>query len=147
VTFRRAALTDVVEVARLLRIAYDRMGEVYRIPYDHESCLLSVTDAIHLGIVLLGTASTAGAVIWPFQFNHNYRIAQIRFWYLGNKREAPIFDELLRQCHEAGASLANVAAVAPEHVGVRFYERRGFYPIESHHFADLKNACYPHSKG
>jgi len=83
---------------------------------------------------MIGTSSCAGALIVPFPFNFNIQVAQVFFWFCEDKREVGVFDALLKECAKRGASMVNVATLAPDHTGKKFHARRGLALVEAHHF-------------
>jgi hypothetical protein len=131
--FRLATLKDTLFIAGLLRRFYKRDGQIYNLPYDHESCVQSVENTINRGVVIVGPSSCAGALIAPFEFNFRFLIAQIFFWFFENPRECVIFDALCRECAKRGASMVNAASVGPKHGAKKFYARRGLVFSEAHH--------------
>jgi len=147
--FRLATVKDTLFIAGLLRRFYKRSGSsLYHIPYDHESCVLSIEDTINRGVVMIGPSSCAGALIVPFPFNFNIQVAQIFFWFCEDKREVGVFDALLKECANRGAAVVNAATLAPDHGGKRFYARRNLAPVEVHHLGiNPEFACALVDKG
>jgi hypothetical protein len=136
--FRRATSEDVVFVCRLVKRFYARSGNIYRIPYDHESALAAVYDTINTGICLVGPQSCAGAIFLPFPFNQSAIVAQVIFWYFEQRREIAIFDALLEECRANGATHVNVAAIG-NGPGRRFYQARGLTMVETQYLGPLQN--------
>jgi hypothetical protein len=132
-TFRLATPDDTLFIAALLRRFYKKSGQIYGIPYSHESCILSVEDTINRGVVMIGEHSCAGALIVPFPFNFNIRVAQVFFWFYEMDREIVVFDALLQECAKRGAAMVNAASLGPNHPGKRFYARRAMALVEAHH--------------
>lgn len=129
--FRAATLHDAVFIARLLREFYAKAGTEYGIPFDYESMLISVDDAIRHGICIVGPTSCAAAYLDIFPCNCDYSVANVKFWYFQQHREITIFEELIRLCATAGATFFTGSSHAPDHTIGRHYEKKGMKPVET----------------
>jgi hypothetical protein len=136
----------VAFIARLLKEFYAKSEQVYGIPYDHESMLITVDDTIRHGICLVGPTSCAGAHISLFPSNCEYAMASVKFWYFQNHREIEIFDALAEACRLAGANMIDASSHHPDNVIGRFYAKRGMRPAETLYLGRLENCCKPRAK-
>lgn len=139
--YRLATLEDVVFIARLIKEFYGKMEDSYKIPYDHESTLITIDETIRRGVCLVGPTSCAGAFINLFPFNCNYAVANVDFWYFRNPREIEIFYALCQECRARGATHISASSHFPKHVIGRFYEKLGMFPAETVYLGDLENCC------
>lgn len=128
--FRTAVVEDVPFIKDLICQFYAKQGHVYGIPYDEESSVRTIIDTMKFGVVLVGPASCAGAIICRFPFNHRANVAQVIFWYFTNAREIKIFDALANQCRAIGATHINSAAHPPHCRIMRYYVQQGMRPAE-----------------
>lgn len=145
---RLAGHQDVVDIARMIRRFYKRDGGIYGIPYDHDSCMASVSHTIDNGVAVIGPNSCAGALVVPFDYNFRFKIALVYFWYFSAPREFVVFDVLCRECARRGASVVKVASLAPKHGAKKFYARRKLTVIEAHHMGvNPQFACILEQKG
>lgn len=123
--FRRASCDDIIFIARLLREFYRKAGEVYGIPYDHESTLQFAEYCVTNQVTIVGPSSCAAAVLCPFPSNKDAVIAQVLFWYFHRPREVTIFEALARECQDAGATHINASSHYPDNKAAGFYVRAG----------------------
>jgi N-acetylglutamate synthase-like GNAT family acetyltransferase len=133
--YRKATRSDVVAIAKLLREFYSRVGEVYKIPYDHASMIVTVDDVVDRGVCIVGPTSCAGAIFYPFPSNSECLVAHVLFWYFQKRREIGIFLEILKLCKEQGATHINVASHFPKNTIGRFYKKCGLKPVETQYMA------------
>jgi len=129
--FREAGVDDVPHVELLLAEFYAKQGGVYGIPIDEQSTIQTIVSTASNGILLVGPTSCAGAIICPFPFNRQARVAQVIFWYFQLHREIRIFDELLIRCRAMGATHVNATSHPPHNRIARYYQRHGLKQVET----------------
>lgn len=147
VDYRLATPEDVPAIARRLKRFYAKVGGVYRIPYDHESCLETVAHTVKDGICVVGPSSCAGARLCPYPFNYRVIVAMVVFWSFARSREIAILDVLMATCQSLGVHAVNVASHFPDHTIGRRYRKKGFYPTETQWLASLKSLAIPGQTG
>jgi len=137
--FRLATASDIPFILELLREFYRKAGAVVfaGIPFDGPSTILTIADVLARGLCLVGPSSCAGAMFYPFAYNHNARIAFVQFWYFKNAREIAIFEALCGACKAAGATHIWAASLAPKHAISRWYQKKGLSECESEHIGQL----------
>lgn len=138
--FRRAVPADIPVLLELLREFYRRAdGErIYGIGFDGCSTILTISNVLARGLCLIGPTSCAGAIFWPFPWNHMALVAHVQFWYFKRAREIAIFEALADACKAAGATHIWASSHAPKHTVARWYARKGLSECESEHIRQLR---------
>lgn len=136
-TFRKAELSDASEIVRLLGALYQRSGDSYGIPFSWPSAWQTACDVILNGLCLVGPNSCAGAIIQPFSFNYEAKVAHVVFWAFHTPREIRIFDALCMVCKMAGATHIKAASHPPTHTVSRRYRKLGLHPTELYHITAI----------
>lgn len=144
--FRRANFEDVIHVARLLRDFYRRSGSVYQVPYDHESAISFAAWSIANTVCLVGETSCASAILVPFPYNREAKMAQVSFWYFHRRREMLIFKALAEECAAAGATHINAASLQRPRAD-KFYVSAGMRPAEIQFMGPLNKVLQSLERG
>lgn len=135
--FRRAELTDVIFMARISKAAYAKYGTIYGIAFDMESTLETIDHVVRNGICIVGSASCAGAMLFPFPYNKNAVIAYVSFWNFEKPKEIVIFDALVNACRETGATHINPNSLFPKNLIAKFYAKRKMPAVEIQYLAPI----------
>lgn len=122
----------------MLRRFYEKSGDIFHIPWDHESTLETISDAIQKGACLIGDNSCAAAFFFTFPFNRNVKIAYVVFWYFTKAREMAIFEELAKACRDAGCTHFNPSSLWPMNTIGKHYERYGLKPTETQYLGEIE---------
>jgi hypothetical protein len=139
--YRLASLEDVIFIGRLVKEFYAKRESIYKIPYDHETMLITIDELVRRGVVVVGPTSCAGASIDLFPSNCNYVVASVKFWYFQRPREIGIFTALCDECIRRGATKIDASAHAPDNTIGRYYEKIGMHACETVYLGDLENCC------
>jgi len=137
--FRNASLTDAPRIARMLRRFYAKSGDVFHIPWDHESVLEMIADVMQKGACLVGDNSCAAAFFFTFPFNKSAKVAYVVFWYFERHREMKIFEALAQACLERGCTHFNPSSLWPANTIGKHYAKRGLRPTETQWLGEI--AC------
>lgn len=136
--FRHATADDVPFILNLLREFYRKTGvTAYGIKFDGESAVATICEVLARGVCIVGPTSCAGAVFQPFPWNYRARVAQVVFWYFKSSREIRIFDALMDECRNVGATHINAASHFPKNAINRWYSKYGLKVSEIQSIARL----------
>lgn len=127
VMYRPATSDDVPFVVSLLRQFYAKVGGLYKIDFCERSTREWAQLVADNGILLVGPASCAGAVILPFWLNSRASAAHVEFWYFRSAREITIFDALCEACRRAGATHIFTSGQFQAPAVRRFYQEKGLH--------------------
>jgi hypothetical protein len=141
--FRHAEASDIAFISRLLREFYQKQCDIYQIPFDYPSTVLTVGRSMIHGVCLVGPSSCAGAILGPFPFNHHAIVAMVPFWYFRRPKEIEILAVLISECRAMGATHINVASHFPKNTISRYYSKRGIIPCETQHLGKILLADEP----
>lgn len=137
--FRLARTDDIPFILELVRELCRKTGlnDRYGIPFDGASAILTIGGVLANGLCLVGKSSCAGAVFFPYPYNHAAKIAHVQFWYFRNAREIAIFEALADACKGAGATHIYAASIPPRHTVGKWYRKKGLSECESEHIGQL----------
>lgn len=139
---RKALVRDIEELVAMGRRFFEASGYVDVTSFDAESfaaTLATLLGGENAALMVVEKAEKlvgmAGAMVYPFYFNHDHRTGQELFWWIDPEHRgigARLFDALQAEVKSCGAqSLTMIAleTLSPERVG-GFYLRRGFRPSD-----------------
>ena len=129
--FRPAQSSDVLRMLNLIRDAYTKNCSIYDVKFDGQSTMLTIASVMSRGLCLVGPSSCAGAIITPFPYNHNALVATVMFWCFKSSREITIFEELLKQCRESGATHISASSHFPSNILLKHYSKFSLQPAET----------------
>lgn len=135
--FRRATFNDGLAILKRHREFFNKHCHGYGIPFDDDSAMVTIDHILHGGIILVGPASHAGAVIHECLWNYEARIATVMLWAFTRAREIKILEALMAECKAAGATHIVASSHPPANTIGRYYQRLGLQPCENQFIGKL----------
>lgn len=129
---RPATLEDIPALLEMGARFAERARLIEHVGYVAEDMAETFAAMIGNGHpVFIGRHGAIGATQTVHPFNRQHILGQEVFWWSEGREGLALFDALERHCEQECHSLRMITleAVNPEKTG-RFYERRGYVPLE-----------------